>query len=173
MNHVRARGRSGWGLSCGIFGNGFTLRAQSSAASAVSGSFNRGRSRVPPGSGAERSFRALCPGTPAVLGEPAAKGTGSEEQRARWEGGRLNLARTYAAPLGRAIVRGRISLLEPLMDLCSLPLAYAVDTLLVFAMVQRGYGIALLAMIFFYLGLAIASGENPGNDLIQLFKLPI
>ena len=172
MNHVRARGRSGWGLSCGIFGNGFTLRARvlqkvPYRALSIAEDLEYHLALVQSGIRVRYAPEAI------VLGEPAAKGTGSQEQRARWEGGRLNLARAYAGTLAKAILQGRLTLIEPFVDLCSLPLAYAAVTLVVLSIVQRGYGVALLSMVFFYLGLAVASGENPGQDLIQLLRVPI
>ena len=45
-------------------------------------------------------------------------------QRARWEGGRLNAAIRWAPRLLRGVAAGRLRLLEPLLDLLLLPLAY-------------------------------------------------
>ena len=55
---------------------------------------------------------------------------GSRTQRARWEGGRLRMLLQYGPGMASAVLHGRWRLLEPLLDLLLLPLAYHVLLLL-------------------------------------------
>jgi len=171
MNHVRARGRSAWGLSCGIFGNGFTLRAE--VLRSVPYEFFSIAEDVEYHLALVRNgFRVQYIPEATVLGESAVDGKGSEEQRARWEGGRLNLARRYSGRLLKDVLRGRLRLAEPLMDVCSLPLAHAAACVALLLLLQSTYGVALLIVVCLYLTLAIGTGESPGDDVVELLRLP-
>ncbi len=55
---------------------------------------------------------------------------GEASQRSRWEGGRLNAAQTWLLPLLKQLARGRLRVLEPTLDLLSLPIGYATFLLL-------------------------------------------
>jgi len=125
FNVLRPRGRSGWGLSAGILGNGFALRGETlrkipwDAASIVED--------------LEYHLRLVAAGArvdfideATVFGETPARGEGARVQRSRWEGGRLRMAVEWAPKLVLAVLRGQWRLAEPLLDLLTFPLAYHV-----------------------------------------------
>ncbi len=92
FNVLRARGRDGLGLSCGIYGNGFGLRRETLAAvpyvaSSVVEDLEYHLLLVRSG----HSVRFADSTT--VYGEMPARGKGVATQRIRWEGGRLKMAR--------------------------------------------------------------------------------
>lgn len=123
INVVRPRGRDRLGMSAGIVGNGFALsRATLTAVPYLATSIVEDLEYH------LRLVRAGCRvrfvDATTVRGEVAAGGGAAVTQRARWEGGRLRVAREHALPLLRDVVRGRLRLLEPLADLVLLPLAH-------------------------------------------------
>lgn len=137
FNVSRPKGRSGWGLSAGILGNGFALRDETlrkipwDAASIVED--------------LEYHLRLVAAGArvdfideATVYGETPARGEGARVQRSRWEGGRLRMAVEWTPKLALAVLRGRWRLAEPLLDLMMFPLAYHV-LLLAFALVVLPY----------------------------------
>jgi cellulose synthase/poly-beta-1,6-N-acetylglucosamine synthase-like glycosyltransferase len=120
---IRPRGRHFWGLSAGIFGTGFALRRETLAkvpylAYSIVEDIEfhiqlvRHRAKV--------AFLDRA----AVYGQMPRGGSGVVSQRSRWEGGRIRLALRDALPLAKEVFRGRFRLLEPLLDLLTLPLAF-------------------------------------------------
>lgn len=123
FNFTRPLARNALGLSCGILGNGFGLRAQVlesvpySAASIVEDLEYHLRLVQ-----AGRTVRFL-PQT--VLRSPAPERPEAIlSQRARWEGGRLGIAARLVPKLCRRVIAGDGRLAEPLLDLLLLPLGY-------------------------------------------------
>jgi GTP:adenosylcobinamide-phosphate guanylyltransferase len=122
MNVLRPLGRHRLGLSCGIFGNGFALSAATLAA-------------VPYTSNSlvedleyhlhliRAGIRVQFLNHATVFGEMPETGAASTSQRARWEGGRILMRRTWSPRLAAEVLRGHLRLLEPLLDLLALPLA--------------------------------------------------
>ena len=133
FNVMRPKGRSGWGLSAGILGNGFALRSETlqkvpwDAASVVED--------------LEYHLRLVATGErvdfieeATVFGEMPSGGAAARAQRSRWEGGRLRMVREWAPRLMGEVANGKSRLLEPLLELLMFPLAYHV-LLLTFACV--------------------------------------
>jgi cellulose synthase/poly-beta-1,6-N-acetylglucosamine synthase-like glycosyltransferase len=125
FNVVRARGRARLGLSAGIFGNGFGLHrgviqeVPFSAHSVVEDlEYHLNLVRA--------GIRVEFLNSASVLGEMPVGGRGAATQRSRWEGGRLRMAKEWSIPLLWEVLRGRISLVEPLLDILGLPLAFEV-----------------------------------------------
>lgn len=130
FNVLRPRGRDSWGLSAGLLGNGFglargTLAAVPYAAHSIVEDLEYHLKLVRAGR------RVQFADETTVLAEMPVAGTGVTTQRARWEGGKLQMLRQYAGALLLEVCRGRARLLEPLLELLLLPLAFHVVLLLV------------------------------------------
>ncbi len=124
FNHVRPLGREYWKLSIGILGNGFALsRDTLSKASFDVGSLVEDL---------EYHLKLVKAGlkvhfleTSNVQSEISSQDAGAS-QRSRWEGGRLRLLLDAGPSLLKDILKGHYRLIEPLLDLCLLPLSYHV-----------------------------------------------
>jgi cellulose synthase/poly-beta-1,6-N-acetylglucosamine synthase-like glycosyltransferase len=131
FNVLRPKGRSNWGLSAGILGNGFALRSELlrkvpwDAASIVEDLEYHVR-LVSAGERVDYVDEAT------VFGETPAGGEAARAQRSRWEGGRLRMAKEWAPKLAASVANGNLRLAEPLLELLMFPLAYHV-MLLTFA----------------------------------------
>jgi cellulose synthase/poly-beta-1,6-N-acetylglucosamine synthase-like glycosyltransferase len=163
FNVIRPRGRERLGLSVGIFGNGFALRREL-------------LDQVPYGAYsvvedleyhvtlvlADKRVHFLE--TALVSATLPASRKGETVQRSRWEGGRLHAARAWFWPLFKQVSRGRLRLLEPLFDLISLPMAYAVFALLLALCLPVGwirmYAALSLLVIFGHVLAAAANGPD-------------
>jgi hypothetical protein len=92
----------------------------------------------------------------------ATTGREARGQRVRWEGGRLNLARTWVPRLLRGIAAGRIRQVEPLLDLLLLPLAHHTALLSLLVMLPwtpgRIWGALGFAVLAFHVALAARVG---------------
>jgi cellulose synthase/poly-beta-1,6-N-acetylglucosamine synthase-like glycosyltransferase len=174
FNVLRPRGRAGWGISAGILGNGFALRGEM-------------LQKVPYNSAsivedleyhlqlvaASESLEFIDEAT--VFGEVPAGGDAARVQRSRWEGGRLRMAREWVPRLVARIAHGESRLLEPLLDLVTLPLAYQVLllTFLLFLPVPlRGYAAVALGIIVLHMVYASLLGERPLKTLLTLTAAP-
>jgi cellulose synthase/poly-beta-1,6-N-acetylglucosamine synthase-like glycosyltransferase len=176
MNVVRPMGRQHLHLSSGIFGNGFALRREVieqvpySAHSIVED--------------LEFHLCLLAAGIHCdfveearVFAEVPAAGRGATTQSARWEGGRLRMLRCHGPSLLLQVLRGRLRLLEPLLDLASLPLATEVVGLLLLLLLPmhtlRVYALAGMAVLAFHLLFAVYSGPDPSADFRALTQAPM
>ncbi len=129
FNVLRPRGRERWGLSAGLLGNGFglaraTLAAVQHSAHSIVEDLEYHLKLVRAGR------RVQFADETTVLAEMPVAGAGVTTQRARWEGGKLQMLRQYAGVLLRDVFSGRWRLLEPLLELLLLPLAFHVALLL-------------------------------------------
>ncbi len=132
FNVVRPIGRNRLGLSAGILGNGFAIRQE-----VLTQNPYNSLSVV---EDLEYHIRLVLSGKKVQFlhdakvwsGMPPSK-QGEATQRSRWEGGRANAAVTWLGPLLRQLMRGRLRMVEPLLDLMSLPIGY-VAFLLFFAL---------------------------------------
>jgi len=162
FNVLRPRGREYWGWSAGILGSGFGLH-------------RRTLESVPfdAGSIAEdleyhiRLVRAgkrvrFCDGT-TVWSPVPATGAVASSQRARWEGGRFRMMREQIPPLVRQVAGGRWPLLEPLLDLLLLPLAFHVILLALLLVWPWAPGRTLAASGMAILGLHVAAALAVGH----------
>lgn len=175
INVLRPRGRARLGLSCGIFGNGFalsadTLRAIPYVAHSVVEDLEYHLMLVRAG----RRVQFLD--TVQVFGEMPDNSAAASTQRARWEGGRARMRKQFAPYLLGQVLRGHIALLEPLLDLLTMPIANGVLVLLVSLCVpllwSRVYGVLGLASIALYILVSASLSSNPWATLRALASVP-
>ncbi len=186
MNVLKPMGREILGFSVGILGNGFGLIRNlllevPYTANSITEDLEYHLKLIESG----RRVR-FVPDT-RVLADFPLSSEGTETQRARWEGGRFLLQRTFSFPLLFKVLQGRLSFLEPLLELLSLPLSYEVLVLLALGFIPGQaflfYALAGLAVIFLQILAAVALyGEKrdflaflqvPGYILWKLYKLPL
>lgn len=175
FNVLRPRGRAGWGWSCGILGNGFalsrrTLEAVPYDARSVVEDLEYHLRLV------RRGRRVRFAGGTIVRAEMPAGGRGAETQRARWDGGRFGMIRMMAPALAREVASGKLRLIEPLLELLLLPLAFHV--LLLFAALvapyapARIYAAAGLTVVALHLFAALVVGGGGWRDVAALATAP-
>jgi 1,2-diacylglycerol 3-beta-glucosyltransferase len=139
---VRSSGRESAGVSCGLRGNGmcFTTALLDEVPHDAFSVVEDLEYGIRLG---ERGHRVHYAGEAHVYGEMVASEKASRSQRARWEGGRLQMARQHAVPLLRRALKERNLLLADLAaDLLVPPLS-----LLVAATVTGMTASAVLAVV--------------------------
>jgi cellulose synthase/poly-beta-1,6-N-acetylglucosamine synthase-like glycosyltransferase len=175
FNVVRPRGRDRWGISAGISGNGFALARQTlldvpySAESIVEDLeyhlllINR-----------DKKVRFADRAT--VYGVMPDDANAQSSQRARWEGGRLRVARDWLPKLAKQIRHGKFAAAEPMLELLTLPLAYLATVSLFLCALPYGffrwYGAAVLAILLTHVVSAIALGDECLKNLMSLIAAP-
>jgi len=172
FNVLRPRGRACLGLSCGIFGNGFALSVATLAhvpylAHSIVEDLEYHIDLVRSG------IRVDFLDDATVFGQLPDNNAAAGTQRARWEGGRALLRRRLALQLFAEVLRGRLRLLEPLLDLASLPLATIVVLLLLAtltpARIYAGLGLEIIGL---YILISALLGGEPWSDLAALAQVP-
>jgi len=148
-NVLRPRGRERLGLSVGLLGNGFALRrsvldAVPYTAASLVEDFEYHLALVDAGIPVRFADDAT------VRGEMPVSGAAAASQRARWEGGRLQMLRCHGARLAARSLSGDGRFVDPLADLLLPPLAYLV------ALILGGLVAGLLAGGSFAIPLAAA-----------------
>jgi hypothetical protein len=172
---LRPRGRNGWNLSAGILGNGFALSRQTLLAVPYSADsivedleyhlllVNAGR-------------KVRFADAATVYGDMPNDAGGQLSQRARWEGGRARLAVAWIPRLAARVFRGGLFVLEPLLELLTLPVAYLtlISLLLCFLPIDgfRDYGVFLASLLFFHVAFSIMLGGNMRESLAGLAAAP-
>jgi hypothetical protein len=175
FNVIRPRGRARLGLSAGILGNGFALhrdvltRIPYNAHSVVEDlEYHLALVRA--------DIRVEFIDTDAVRGEMPLTKKSSETQRARWEGGRMRMMKQWAPELTGDVLRGRVRLMEPLLDLVSLPIALEVTLLLVAACLPlpwlRLYVLGAFAVLIAHVFTAAFSGPGFWDTMRALSTAP-
>jgi cellulose synthase/poly-beta-1,6-N-acetylglucosamine synthase-like glycosyltransferase len=178
MNVIRPRGRQRLGLSYGIFGNGFALRAEV-----------LGRVRYTAVSiveDLEFHLSLLDAGIRTDFIEDAVvsagvpqTSTGERTQSARWEGGRLRILISRGPSLFRQFLSGRPSFIEPIIDLMGAPIGIVVcflSILLVLPVtILRLYAVCGFAIVALHVlvGVYQGQGPDPKADLIALASSPL
>ena len=175
FNVLRPRGRSRLGLSAGVLGNGFaltrsTLKKVPYEAVSVVEDLEYHLRLVRAG------IKVQFVDSVTVYGEMPITGKGVLTQRSRWEGGRFQMLGRFAPELFADVLGGRGQLLEPLLELLLLPLAFHV-TLLVLALATpftavRLYAASSLALVLVHLLSAISIGGGEWRDLQALLSAP-
>jgi len=176
FNVIRPRGRARLELSAGIFGNGFALHRDVI-------------SRIPYGAFSvvedlEYHLALLRAGihvefvdTATVQGEMPVSAKGARVQRARWEGGRLHIMKEWAPRLMGNVLHGRLTLLEPLLDLLALPITSEVSLLLVAACLPltwlRWYALAGFAVLLLHVAAASVGGPGLWRTMKALMSAPV
>ncbi|ADW68921.1 glycosyltransferase family 2 protein [Granulicella tundricola] len=179
INVLRPRGRARLGLSCGIFGNGFALSAQTLQAvpylaNSVVEDLEYHLHLIRAGIRVDFLDHA------SVLGEMPDTSAASSTQRARWEGGRLLMRRQWTMPLLNEVLRGRLRMIEPLLDLRSLPLATEGALLLLLLIPSfwfpfpwfGAYATLGLCTLLLYILVAATLGPEPAQTLKALAFAP-
>jgi cellulose synthase/poly-beta-1,6-N-acetylglucosamine synthase-like glycosyltransferase len=176
FNVVRPLGRENLGLSVGILGNGFGLRSETLKtvpylAASVVEDLEYHLSLVR--SGRRVSFINET----TVFGEMPVRGKGVATQRSRWEGGRLRMLFEKSPALALSLLRGRFAMLEPLLELLLLPLAFHVALLAVAISASiptvRYIGLAGAAIVLLHLFAAIVVGGGSWRDVGTLATAPL
>jgi len=174
FNVLRPKGRAGFGLSCGVLGNGFALRADTLtaipyAADSIVEDLEYHLRLVTHSAGTEFLNDAT------VYGEIPSGAEAARVQRSRWEGGRLRMAREWVPRLAAAVVSGKLSLLEPLLELLTLPLSYH-GLLLISALllpgIHRMFAVAGLAVVGVHVLVATWLADHPWKTLMALATAP-
>jgi cellulose synthase/poly-beta-1,6-N-acetylglucosamine synthase-like glycosyltransferase len=175
MNVIRPRGRARLGFSAGIMGNGFvihrdvlTLVPYGSHSIVEDVEYHLALLRA--------GIRVRFIDTAGVRGEMPATGKSSRAQRARWEGGRIHLMQRWAPKLLVNLIRGRVSLLEPLFDLLALPMASVVILLLIMACFPflwiRVYVMVGFAVLIFHVTAVAIKGPGLSESMKALSTVP-
>jgi hypothetical protein len=111
-----------------------------------------------------------------VFGEIPASGDAARAQRSRWEGGRLRMLKEWTLRLATAVLRGQLRLIEPLLDLLSLPLAFQVLvlSLLLFSptALLRDYAAAALGLVIVHVFFAVCWSGKPLRSVAALAAAP-
>jgi cellulose synthase/poly-beta-1,6-N-acetylglucosamine synthase-like glycosyltransferase len=176
MNVVRPMGRQQLHLSSGLFGNGFALRRQ-----VIEQVPYQAHSIV---EDLEFHLCLLAAGIHSdfvdearVWGEVPSAAKATTTQSARWEGGRLRMLRCHGPALLLQVLRGRLRLIEPLLDLAGLPIANEVVALLLLLLLPlpglRLYALAGVAILSLHLLFAVYIGPDPSADLRALVQAPM
>jgi hypothetical protein len=175
FNVVRAAGRDRLGLSSGIFGNGFAIRQDLLARNTYSS-----KSVVE-----DLEFHLelvssevrvqFLPDARVSSGMPASK-QGDATQRSRWEGGRVQVASARLLPLLKQLAIGNLRVLEPLLDLASLPIGYAAVLLLIGIFLPvpwlRVYALLAVMVLGGHVLAAAWDGSDFAGDMRILSRVP-
>jgi cellulose synthase/poly-beta-1,6-N-acetylglucosamine synthase-like glycosyltransferase len=175
FNVLRPRGRERLGLSVGIFGNGFALTAATLAA--VPYDAHSVVEDLEYSLRIVRSGRriAFADGTTVRATMPSA-GPGVETQRARWEGGRFRMIAENVPALTREVFNGKLTLIEPLLELLLLPLAFHAMLLIAALAVPfapaRIYALIAFLLLALHICAAIVVGGGDWRDFSTLLAAP-
>lgn len=175
FNVIRPRGRERLGLSAGILGNGFALHREVLA-------------RIPYGAYSvvedleyhltlvRSGIRVAFVETAMVRGEMPLSDHGARTQRARWEGGRLRMTMRWAPTLMADLLRGRVRVIEPLLDLLVMPLATEVFLLLAAACLPvawfRLYALGGFLVLIAHVAVAATCGSGFWGTMRVLTTVP-
>lgn len=175
FNYLRPKGREYWGFSAGLLGNGFVLSRSlllkvpfkvdsivEDVAYHVQLVKEGYHVKFIEDSGV---WAALPPTLKAVA-----------KQSARWEGGRLRLARKSIVSLTIKIMKGRLFLIEPLLDLLLFPLSFHVlivaPLLFIPFPIVQVYALVSLSIVFLYLTMTLKLSKSDYKDVVALFLIP-
>ncbi|MEI7866651.1 MAG: glycosyltransferase family 2 protein [Candidatus Methylumidiphilus sp.] len=175
FNVLRLRGRDYCGLSVGILGNGFGLARQTLEkipfdADSIAEDLEYHLRLVRAG----RRVR-FCE-TTTVWSDVPAQGKMAAGQRARWEGGRFRMIREQTPGLAAEVLKGNLRLLEPLLELLLLPLAFHVFLLLVLLSVPTAvagfFALTGLLVVMLHVAVALWVGKAGWRDVLALLAAP-
>jgi cellulose synthase/poly-beta-1,6-N-acetylglucosamine synthase-like glycosyltransferase len=175
FNVIRPRGRARLGLSAGILGNGFALHREvltlvKYGAYSVVEDLEYHLTLV------RADIRVEFVDTAVVRGQMPISDHGARTQRARWEGGRQHMMRRWAPKLMADLLRGRVRLIEPLLDLLALPIATEAALLLVAACLPvawlRLYVMGAFLVLIVHVSAAAACGSGFWRTMRVLTTAP-
>ena len=176
FNVIRPRGREKLGLSVGIFGNGFGLCREilerlPYEARSTTEDLEYHLMLVDAG------IRVKFLNSAQVVSEAPASSSGATTQRARWEGGRFRLMKQWSFRLLVRVLSGRLRLLEPLLDLLGLPLAFEVGLLAIALLLPvewlRLYAVSAFAVIALHILVAATYGPDFRGAMKALLTAPL
>ncbi|WP_420236778.1 glycosyltransferase family 2 protein [Telmatobacter bradus] len=176
INVARARGRAALGLSAGLFGNGFALTASllerlPFQADSICEDIEYNARLI------AADHRVTWVEETAVYGPLSAPGTAQAAQEARWEGGRLRVARQCSLPLLGAALRSNPAALAMLAELWSLPLSRGLLLLLLAFLLPvhwlHLYAAVCLATTLAYVLESALLGRQPALELAALAAAPL
>jgi cellulose synthase/poly-beta-1,6-N-acetylglucosamine synthase-like glycosyltransferase len=176
INVVRARGRDNLGMSCGIFGNGFAMRREvlekvDYDAHSIVEDMEFHLSLV------ERGYKVRFIEEAYVLGDMPLSASTSASQHSRWEGGRLRLLSDWGLRLFSKVLRGRLALSEPLIDLLGLPLALEVFSLALLLLYPttftRVYVLVAFLVILLHMTVVVTVSPDPKGSIKALLLSPV
>jgi len=175
FNFIRPLGRARLGLSAGILGNGFAVTAPvlqqvPYQAFSVVEDLEYHLHLVTAGKRVWFLPEAI------VSSELPTSASGETVQHSRWEGGRLRVARTWLPQLFSSIAKGRMTALEPMLDLAGLPISFGVFALLLAACLPvdwvRTYAAASMAILLMHVLAAVFAGHKWLRTLRLLVVVP-
>jgi len=170
FNVIRPRGRERLGLSVGILGNGFalhrkTLERISYGADSIVEDLEYHLTLIRAG------IRVEFVDTAAVRGEMPVTDQGARTQRARWEGGRQRMMRRWVPKLMADLLRGRVRVIEPLLDLLALSIATEVYLLLVAVCLPDEWLRLYVLGAFLVLAVHIAVAASCGSSFWETMRI--
>jgi len=175
FNVLRPRGREGWKLSVGISGNGFgltknTLQTVPYTANSVVEDLEYHLALV------RADIKVQFVDNTTVKAEMPVSGKGVATQRTRWEGGRFRMMREHIPSLLFHVLQGKFRLLEPLLELCLLPLALHVFLLILLLplpfLPTQLYALFALLIVVIHVLMALWVGGGTLRDLRVLLIAP-
>jgi len=176
FNVIRPRGRERLGLSAGIFGNGFAL-TRSLLSEVPYGAYSVVEDLEYHLNLVLARKRVQFLETVLVSASLPASKQGENVQRSRWEGGRFHAARAWTWPLLKQVLRGKLRMAEPLLDVAGLPMAYGGLALLLALCIPvmgvRIYALVSLLVVAVHVLAAAASGPDFLKTLGLLTMAPI
>ena len=175
FNYLRPLGRKHLGLSAGIFGTGFAvskevLQKVPYNAYSIVEDLEYHVNLVRAG-----FFCKFAPET-AVYSAMPESSESSETQRSRWEGGRLRTITEKSIPLAKEICKGKLRLIDPLLELMLLPLWMHVSLLTIALMmpvpIVQTYAIVSISAVAVHVVAAILITGGGVRELRVFFLVP-
>lgn len=174
-NWIKPLGRNFWGFSCGIFGNGFALSKQTLLdvpfqENALVEDLNYHLSLVK-----ASKYVHFC-SQAHVMAEMPVHRQSQALQRVKWEKGRLHSAYVNIPKLLPLILKGQWRLIEPTLDLLTLPLSYHLMLILLLlcftSIFVKAISIFACLVVMLHVSTAMIIGKAELNDYIALLKAP-
>jgi cellulose synthase/poly-beta-1,6-N-acetylglucosamine synthase-like glycosyltransferase len=170
FSYVRSAGRDRIGISVGISGNGFALSARLlnkipyEALSVVED--------------LEYHIHTVMAGETVRFVESAivssylpVSSSGEASQQSRWQGGRLWVARKYLPSLLGRIAKGQFGLIEPALELASLPMAFGVAALLAESLIPFHWAHLYVVTAFCVIAGHVVTAAWAGPDFPATLRL--
>lgn len=171
FNYLRPKGRQSWGLSAGILGNGFAL-TKKSLQDVPYNTYSIVEDLTYHLLLVKAGKKVTFTDATAVFAPSPSSYQGASTQRSRWEGGRLRALWEEAPSLIKGISQGNLMLVEPFLDLLTLPLIYHASLVALlfffFPVVALFYSLVILL----YVGVAFKLANGTFYDALALLLTP-
>lgn len=175
FNYLRPKGRQFWNHSVGILGTGFALSRKvlqtvPYTTSSIVEDLAYHIKLVKAG------FKVRFTDRTKVVSDFPVHKDAVTTQRTRWEGGRFAVMRHAIPELALAVFKGQWQLLDPLLDLLLLPLAYHVVLLFLLCLIPISffqlYALISLCLVLGHILTAIIIGGGTMKDFLALLLSP-